>query len=102
MLVARWRCMELGTPMIRSANTGVSCVIDRNGGIVEDRLSRVAVDDPLRGYLNASVVLGSRGPIMVAGFAGWVFGWGMLGLTGIGLIGSFVQKRSEPNPAADE
>lgn len=102
MLVARWRCIELGTPMIRSANTGISCVIDGNGGIVEDRLSRVAGDDPLRGYLNASVVLGSRGSIMIAGFAGWVFGWGMLVLTGIGIIGSFVQKRSEPDPGADE
>jgi apolipoprotein N-acyltransferase len=33
MLTARWRCVELATPMIRSANTGISAVIDRTGRV---------------------------------------------------------------------
>lgn len=33
LLAARWRCAELGTPMVRAANTGVSCVIDARGGV---------------------------------------------------------------------
>jgi apolipoprotein N-acyltransferase len=30
---ARWRCLELRRPMIRSANTGITCTIDTNGHI---------------------------------------------------------------------
>lgn len=32
-LAARWRCVELATPMVRAANTGVSSAIDRTGRI---------------------------------------------------------------------
>ena len=102
MLIARWRCLELGTPMIRSANTGVSCVIDRKGALVQDRLTRVDPDDPLSGYLNARVQLGTGTPFVLSGFLGIVFGWGILALTGIGLILSYGQYGSEPTPGADE
>lgn len=34
LLQARWRCIEHGLPMIRSANTGVSAIIDRSGRVV--------------------------------------------------------------------
>ena len=95
MLIARWRCIELGTPMIRSANTGVSCVIDQNGGVVQDHLSRVDPDDSRMGYLNASVQLGTREPFRFTGLISSMFSWGLLGLTGLGMIMSFVQKRSE-------
>jgi len=101
VLLSRWRCVELGTPMIRSANTGISCVIDRRGGVVEDRLSRVDPEDPRSGYLNAEVGIGVGGPRAVSGWLGGVLEWGMLGLAGIGLILSFVQKRSEPGLGAD-
>ncbi len=37
LLLARWRCIELGTPMVRAANTGISCSIDA-AGRVTDRL----------------------------------------------------------------
>ncbi len=33
LLCARWRCVELGLPMIRCANTGASCLIDAGGRI---------------------------------------------------------------------
>lgn len=32
-LSARWRCVELGLPMVRCANTGVSGLIDRRGRV---------------------------------------------------------------------
>ncbi len=35
LLGARWRCVELATPMARAANTGITCVIDRHGRVVE-------------------------------------------------------------------
>lgn len=40
--VARWRCLELGTPMVRVANTGVSCLIDADGRLVEFGVTPVA------------------------------------------------------------
>lgn len=33
LLCARWRCVELGLPMIRCANTGASCLIDAGGRV---------------------------------------------------------------------
>ena len=33
-LNARWRCLELRRPMVRSANTGVTCAVDADGRIV--------------------------------------------------------------------
>jgi apolipoprotein N-acyltransferase len=32
--MARWRCLETATPMVRAANTGISCVIGPNGDII--------------------------------------------------------------------
>lgn len=31
---SRWRCVELATPMARSANTGISCLIDARGRVL--------------------------------------------------------------------
>ncbi|MCA1997687.1 MAG: apolipoprotein N-acyltransferase [Armatimonadetes bacterium] len=33
LLAARWRCVELGVPMIRAANSGASCLIDATGRV---------------------------------------------------------------------
>lgn len=35
-LNARWRCLELQRPMIRAANTGVTCVIDTEGRVTSE------------------------------------------------------------------
>ncbi len=35
LLGARWRCVELATAMARAANTGITCVVDRHGRVVE-------------------------------------------------------------------
>ncbi|MBL0926812.1 MAG: apolipoprotein N-acyltransferase [Phycisphaerales bacterium] len=34
LLISRWRCIELGTPMIRAANTGISAAIDARGRVL--------------------------------------------------------------------
>lgn len=36
--MARWRCLELGIPMARAANTGLSAFIDERGRVLESAL----------------------------------------------------------------
>lgn len=69
---ARWRCIELATPMIRSANTGISALIDHRGQIIDRRIRPLA-DDPGEGHIIGQVYTASR----VTPFAriGDLFGW---------------------------
>lgn len=81
--VARWRAAELGVPVVRAANTGVSAVIDAQG-----RLVKAGVDgDPrparVDGVLTADLVPGP-GVTIYARF-GDVLGWSSLVATA-GLI----------------
>jgi apolipoprotein N-acyltransferase len=34
LLIARWRAIELGVPVVRAANTGISCVVDASGRVL--------------------------------------------------------------------
>jgi apolipoprotein N-acyltransferase len=36
LLHSRWRAIELGVPVVRAANTGISCVIDARGNVQPD------------------------------------------------------------------
>jgi len=55
---ARWRCIELATPMIRSANTGISGVIDHRGRVVSTSITPLS-DNPNQGHLIGQVQLGT-------------------------------------------
>ncbi|HCT44207.1 MAG: apolipoprotein N-acyltransferase [Phycisphaerae bacterium] len=55
---ARWRCIELATPMIRSANTGISGVIDHRGQVVTTTITPLG-DNPNEGHLIGQVKLGA-------------------------------------------
>lgn len=69
---ARWRCVELATPMIRSANTGISAVVDHRGQIVNSTIK--PLDDNLReGHLIGQVQVGSR--LTPFALIGDLFGW---------------------------
>lgn len=70
----RWRAVELGTPIVRAANTGVSAFVDARGRVVE-RLG--AKTD---GVLVAEVVA-AAGPVPMAGRMGDRLGWVTLGVT---------------------
>ncbi len=59
LLGARWRCVELATPMVRSANTGISCLIDASGTVV----SRMPIGE--RAYLVVQTPIG-RGVTLFA------------------------------------
>lgn len=80
LLLARWRCAELATPMLRAANTGVSCAIDASGrvthrGVGGGKGARVG------GVLVAEVEL-TAGETLFARF-GFAFGWVLLALGAI-------------------
>ena len=69
---ARWRCVELATPMIRSANTGISAVIDHRGQIVNSTITPVG-ENPREGYLIGQVQIGAQ--LTPFALIGDLFGW---------------------------
>jgi apolipoprotein N-acyltransferase len=90
LLAARWRCVELGVPMIRCVNTGVSCVIDGRGRVVSEQLQdKTGPNDRTDGVLLASIPIEpGRSPtifertglfpayvVMAAGLAGTLVLW---------------------------
>ena len=86
---ARWRCLELRRPMIRSANTGITCTIDTSG--------RISALPPFtNGVLNTSISPASGPPTPFARF-GNLFSAiaGTLGLTAITILA-----RRRPAPAS--
>ncbi|MCE7972782.1 MAG: apolipoprotein N-acyltransferase [Leptolyngbya sp. PLA1] len=80
---ARWRSLETGTPTLRAANTGVSAVIDRRGGLIAAGVDGAPGAMWQDGVLTASVEL-PRGATAYA-FVGDAAGWGSLGVLG-GLV----------------
>lgn len=104
-MMARWRCVELATPMVRCANTGVSGVIDSRGQLIsppfvvmdggpENRADRKA------GGFVATVQLPSGNTLF--GRLGDAFG---LGVFVAMILGVFVVKKprstSKPGAYAD-
>lgn len=79
-LAGRWRCVELGTPMVRAANTGISAVIDHRGRVLSAGVEGEAQTARVEGVLIGEVALpigetryGRRGWDVVAWIAGvWV------------------------------
>jgi apolipoprotein N-acyltransferase len=86
---ARWRCLELRRPMIRSANTGITCTIDTNGHIS-------ALPPFTNGVLQTSISPASGPPTPFARF-GNLFSAiaGALGLAAITIL-----SRRRPAPAS--
>jgi len=77
LLTARWRCVELNTPMLRCANTGISCAIDHHGRVETRSITPTDPDDPRQGYLIADVVLGEGSTVYAR--IGDLFGWMVFG-----------------------
>ncbi|MCA9272659.1 MAG: apolipoprotein N-acyltransferase [Phycisphaerales bacterium] len=78
LALARWRCLELGLPMVRSANTGISASIDHRGRV----LGRVEPDTS--GVLMVPVQAGRAWTLY--GVIGNAVGWMALAGTGV-LVG---------------
>ncbi len=84
-LNARWRCLELQRPMVRAANTGVTCVIDTEGRVTNE-LPRWK-----QGLLHASVPL-TRGGITFYAAHGDVIPIGA-GIAGLVMAVIFIFRR---------
>jgi len=52
---ARWRCVELGTPMIRAANTGISAAINADGVVLKRGVDGGERATDIDGVLSVSV-----------------------------------------------
>jgi len=81
LLNARWRCIELNTPMVRSANTGISSVIDHHGKVLNRAITPLVDTDPRQGYLIADVSLGVGSTVYA--IVGDLFGWICFVIVGI-------------------
>ncbi len=70
---ARWRCVELATPMARAANTGVSAIVDHRGRLVASGINghpgAIGVDGVLSGEL--PIIQGAS----FYAQGGWITGW---------------------------
>lgn len=65
LLLARWRAAELATPMVRAANTGLSCFIDASGRVYTQRVrdgvwAPGRLGEPYRGPLQEEAALVAR------------------------------------------
>jgi apolipoprotein N-acyltransferase len=85
LMHARWRCAELGTPMVRSVNQGVSAFIDADGMIVERGINGASGTDAyghrVEGLLSGEVRL--RGGRTVYSQIGDLVPWGSFVMTGV-------------------
>jgi apolipoprotein N-acyltransferase len=73
---ARFRCIELRTPMLRSANTGISAAIDSAGRLLATGPDNARRDERVDGVLHALLPYDDRRPWFARG--GWVFPWCLL------------------------
>ncbi len=92
LLAARWRCIELGTPMVRAANTGISCAIGGDGRIItiEDGSGRrpASLSARTAGTLTVDVPLPDERTTIYARHGhrwGWIvmMGAGVMALSGM-------------------
>lgn len=92
MQIARWRCVELGVPMIRAANTGISAAVDASGKLIASGIDGEPGAWNKDGVLTADVVPALSNTLYTR--VGDVFGWAVLALGSLATIGSFVGRRA--------
>ncbi len=100
-LACRWRCVELETPMVRAANTGISGAYDARGRVIAEGVPGSDQPDRVAGVMTAAVPVGG-GSTMYAR-VGDAFGWSVLVLTVGGIGATCVGGRGgEPTKERDD
>ncbi len=97
LLIARWRCIELNTPMVRSANTGISSVIDHRGQVQSRTITPIDARNPRQGYLIADVILGQGSTIFAR--LGDIFGWLCFGTMLVWSLSAIFRRSPAVRPA---
>lgn len=82
--ISRWRCLEVGVPMVRCVNTGVSTVIGPDGRIVTRGVRGDARGTRVDGVLDAEIPAAFHPTIYAK--IGDVFPWSVGGVFGLILI----------------
>jgi len=91
---ARWRCVELGIPMVRCVNTGISTAIDCNGvitAILPPPGGLWTTPQSRAGVLRATVTLPPRDRRTVYGQFGDVLGWLCVAFSAAGVFYTLVR-----------
>jgi apolipoprotein N-acyltransferase len=88
--IARWRCVELATPMARAANTGISAIVDSKGRILSRGVEGSQQASRNDGILRGPVTLSTATTMFAR--VGNIFPWTVLGLTTAALAASLVRK----------
>ncbi|MEM7629762.1 MAG: apolipoprotein N-acyltransferase [Planctomycetota bacterium] len=60
---ARWRCVELATPLVRAANTGISGAYGPRGEVLSEAVTRLGGTGPIEGRDRIGGVLEARVPL---------------------------------------
>lgn len=102
--LARWRCAELATPMVRSANTGISAFVDARGKVVSGGVEGSARQWGVDGVLVDSVRLGvGATPFARTGDLAGLASVITLGVVlGAGLLKRAAQRRAAAGPGVAE
>lgn len=86
LLAARWRCVELATPMVRAVNTGISGWIDARGRVRATGPEGHATAEWVEGVLTADVPLPEAGAGTLFSRVGDLAGWAAAAATLAGLV----------------
>lgn len=93
LMMARWRCLELNTPMARAANTGVSAFIDAAGRVTARGIDGNPQGHEVEGFLASTLPFGDAAAVTLFARVGNVFGWGCLAVTVGAGMGSMCRGR---------
>lgn len=95
-LTARWRCLELGVPMIRAANTGISCGFDERGRLIAEGVRDVETGAEVLGLSAGTRVIEipTAQERTIYARTGDVLGWSCLSASGVVLVLAGTRGRS--------
>jgi apolipoprotein N-acyltransferase len=89
---ARWRALELATPVVRAANTGVSALIDPRGRVLARGIENDPHGSQVGGILVGEVPLGTRTTLYAR--VGDLLPWTALGSAFVALLASLVRRNA--------
>ncbi len=102
--IARWRCVELGVPMVRSVNTGISGAIDARGRVLARGVlgnTGTTIESHAPGVLTLNVPLARTSSTPFSRWFGNTAGYGCLVATGALILASRRSPASPPKASAN-